>query len=154
MREILFRGKRLDNGEWVEGSLFFDPDLECAQIIGFDYSTNETGIDREEFSEQVDPATVGQFTGLLDKNGKRIFEGDVVKYTFDMPDNPNATENGKKATIGRVFFSDWRVSFSVTAGRNCSSVLNDDLFEYVRNGNRVEIIGNIYDNPELLKEDV
>lgn len=147
MREILFRGKRLDNGEWVYGYLF------CIWERAYTLWGTTNGVPD---MVEVDPSTVGQFTGLLDKHGKRIFEGDVVKYTFDMPDNPNATENGKKVIIGRVFFSDWRASFSVTAGRNCSSNLNNDLFKYVRNGNRVEIIGNIYDNQELLKggEDV
>ena len=101
----------------------------------------------------VDPSTVGQFTGLLDKNGKRIFEGDVVKYTCCMPDDPTAPEHLKRVIIGRVFFSAWRASFSVTAGRKCSDNLNNDLFKYVRNGNRVEVIGNIHDNRELLKEE-
>lgn len=141
MREILFRGKRLGDGKWIEGNYW--------EFCG----NNNIMAPGTCIGSRVDPSTVGQFTGLLDKNGKRIFDGDVVKYTFDMPDNPNATENGKKVIIGRVFFSDWRASFSVTAGRNCSSSLNNDLFKYVRNGNRVEVTGNIHDNPELLKED-
>lgn len=147
MREIMFRGKRIENGEWMYGYYVHIGPVSCqiACIIPA-YASAVYAI-------EVDHTTVGQFTGLLDKNGKRIFEGDVVKYTFDMPDNPNATENGKKVIIGRVFFSDWRASFSVTAGRNCSSSLNNDLFKYVRNGNRVEVIGNIHDNRELLKEE-
>lgn len=144
MREILFRGKRLDNGEWIDGYYAHIGPVNCkrADIIP-EYSSAFYGV-------EVDPSTVGQFTGLLDKNGNKIFEGDVVKYSFDNPDSPIATENGKRLIIGRIFFSDWRASFSVTAGRNCSSALNNDLFNYVRNGNRVEIIGNIHDNPELL----
>ena len=141
MREIQFRWKRLGDGKWIEGNYW--------EFLG-NHNIMAPGTC---IGSRVDPSTVGQFTGLLDKNGKRIFEGDVVKYTFDMPDNPNATENGKKVIIGRVFFSDWRASFSVTAGRNCSSNLNNDLFKYVRNGNRVEVIGNIHDNRELLKEE-
>ena len=144
MREILFRGKRIDSGEWVYGTMY---------KIAKDINPFILTVGKRGCSYQVDEETVGQYTGLKDKNGKRIFEGDVVKYTFDMPDNPNATENGKKVIIGRVFFSDWRASFSVTAGRNCSRNLNNDLFKYVRNGNRVEVIGNIHDNPELFKED-
>lgn len=160
MRENMgiYRGKRKDTGEWVEGNLIESDNSHYPMVLighvimSRDKHTDELSFDGFDLCE-VDPSTVGQFTGLLDKNGNRIFEGDVVKYTFDMPDNPNATENGKKVIIGRVFFSDWRASFSVTAGRNCSSGLNNDLFKYVRNGNRVEVIGNIHDNRELLKEE-
>ena len=165
MREIMFRGRDPDTGRWYEGfymalsetTYCFKGDYDShpentKHYIVFDRMT-DWGLPNQHLRADIDPSTLGQFTGLLDKNGKRIFEGDVVKYTFDMPDNPNATENGKKVIIGRVFFSDWRASFSVTAGRNCSRNLNNDLFKYVRNGNRVEVIGNIHDNPELFKED-
>lgn len=80
MREILFRGKRLDNGEWVEGS--FCPnskgDIPCIIV----YNGEMAG-----YWFDIDPATVGQFTGLLDKNGQRIFEGDIVRHHDDNPDS-------------------------------------------------------------------
>ena len=139
MRDILFRGKRLGDGKWIEVNYW----EFCG---GHNIMAPGTCI-----GSRVDPSTVGQFTGLLDKNGKRIFEGDVVKYTFCMPDDQTAPEYLKRVIIGRVLFSDWRASFSVTAGRKCSDNLNNDLFKYVRNGNRVEVIGNIHDNPEFLK---
>lgn len=144
MREILFRGKRLDNGEWVCGYYVHIGPVSCkrAYIIP-EYAS-------AIYVKEVVPSTIGMYTGLVDKNGKKIFDGDIVKYTFDMPDAPNATENGKRVRIGRIFFSDWRASFSVTAGRNCSSSMNNNLFSYVRNGNRVEVVGNIHDNPGLL----
>lgn len=148
MRDILFRGKRLDNGEWVYGSLL-QVECEDGSIVTAIFDRKDSGGDAE-----IHPSTVGQYTGLLDKHGKRIFEGDIVKYTFDNPDSPNATENGKKVRIGRVFFSDWRASFSVTAGRNCSSALNNDLFNYVRNGNRVEVVGNVHETADLLEDDI
>lgn len=93
---------------------------------------------------------VMQYTGLKDKNGKEIYEGDIVRYQFDNDDCPFPNKHTEKI-IGRIFFSEHRASFSVTAGKNCSSMLNNDLFNYARNGNRVEVIGNIYENPELLE---
>lgn len=113
-------------------------------------------------SYEVERDTIGQYTGLKDKNGKRIFEGDIVRYTFDSPDDPTATENGLKVRTGRIFWSDWRSSFAVTAGRNLRAELNNDVavyvrgrqvYEYVRGANTVEIIGNIHDNPESRKEE-
>ena len=162
MRDILFRGKRLDNGEWEEGfyckhdrvkCCFSEDDPETKHLIIKD-GFCDWGFEPPLQGVEVNPSTVGQYTGLLDKHGKRIFEGDIVKYTFDNPDSPNATENGKKVRIGRVFFSDWRASFSVTAGRNCSSALNNDLFNYVRNGNRVEVVGNVHETADLLEDDI
>ena len=122
MREILFRGKRLDNGEWIEGSLWLYG--EDARIDGaLDFS--------EYFWHKVDPATVGQYTGLIDKNGKRIFEGDVLKKRG----------SGKER---------WLVSFCEGAfevvGPLCSGSFRDDY-----SADNFEVVGNIHDNPELLE---
>lgn len=139
MREILFRGKRLDNGEWVDGSLYFDPDLERAQIVGFDYSISETGIDREEFSEPVDPATVGQYTGLLDKNWKRIFEGDILCSRFyDLFHDETTIE------VVKWFRNGW---FTQQGKRIPDEIVKDGVLTCS------EVIGNVHDNPELLEGD-
>lgn len=153
MREILFRGKRTDNGEWIYGDLM--QNVDCIKI-----REQEKDVKHIAKSFEIDLETVGQYTGLADKNGKRIFDGDIIRYTFDSPDDPTATENGLKARTGRIFWSDWRASFAVTAGRNGSASLNNDVaryvrgrqvYEYVRGANTVEVIGNIHDNQELLK---
>lgn len=140
MREILFRGKRVDNGEWVYG--FYTE--SCAARMG-------TIIENDNDDYCVDPATVGQYTGLTDRNRKRIFKGDIVEFQFDNDDCPFPNKDTKKR-VGRVFFKKFRASFAIAMGQNGSSGINNDLFKYVQGGNRVSVIGNIHDHPELLKE--
>lgn len=166
MREILFRGKRTDNGEWVDGFIVasrentYPNGFEMITVDGINYDELDSYIP-DFISYAVDPSTIGQYTGLKDKNDKMIWEGDIVRYTFDSPDDPTATKNGLKVRTGRIFWSDWRASFAVTAGRNGSASLNNDVacyvrgrqvYEYVRGANTVEVIGNVHDNPELLEK--
>lgn len=153
----LYRAKRIDSGEWVEGYLF-DDGLPIPKrifvgglIIGkyngtADDKWNINGIDFDE----IDPSTICQRTGLKDKNGKLIWENDIVRFQFDNDDCPFPNKNTKKR-VGKVFFSDFRASWSIAMGRKGSKALNNDLFKYVQNGNRVEVIGNIFDNPGLLE---
>ena len=95
--------------------------------------------------------TICQCTGLKDENGNLIWENDIVRFQFDNDDCPFPNKDIKKR-IGKVFFSDFRASWSIAMGINGSKCLNNDLFRYVQNGNRVEAISNVFDNPGLLNE--
>lgn len=141
MREILFRGKRVDNGEWVEGwlcsSTFLNNTITTilvpCEIFGFDMV-------------EVIPETVGQFTGLTDKNGKKIFEGDYVINIID--------EGSKEETVcvEYVGFYDGSFGFFDHIVGDSSPYPNDCFtpFEYCVLEN-IDFCGNIHDNPELLK---
>lgn len=134
MREILFRGKRIDNGEWVEGNLFVsDTDGRTHILIGTRIITIEW---------EVGPSTVGQFTGLTDKNGKRIFEGDIVRFAERRIGGENVS------IVEQVGFDE---------GGFCTNRYS--LNNWLRNGiygitklEGIEVIGNIHDNPELLED--
>lgn len=132
MREILFRGKRKDNGEWVEGGYFFEPYVDKAHIIRW----NSTGMGFNEFIE-VGIKTVGQYIGLRDKFGRRIFEGDIVKFYW--PDDEYI--NFEIAFISGEFLA-------VTNSKR------NDVWDVRVSGleKELEVIGNIHDCPELLKE--
>jgi uncharacterized phage protein (TIGR01671 family) len=131
MREILFRGKRVDNGKWVQGDFVSNG---CG-IAYTDY-LNEYGDIGEVFCKVI-PKTVGQYTGLTDKNGKKIFEGDIV--FVDLLFHP-------KKYIGVVVYA--KDCFAVdiegiTPAQHCLA--------YSKENGTLEVIGNIHDNPELLK---
>ena len=145
MREILFKAKRVDNGEWVVG-----------QYVNTCYPGNdkETGhfivVYPNEYHE-IYTSTICQFTGLCDKNGKKIWEIDIISYQRDNDDCPFPNKDTKKR-FGKVFYQGFRSTFAIGMGKNGSRSINDDLWKYVQNGNRVEVIGNQFDNPELLQE--
>lgn len=140
MREIKFRFWDKADNDWLVDGIGVENNI---YDFAFKADMYWTFINKKEALERV---VVMQYTGLRDKNEKEIYEGDIVKYTFDSPNSLYATENGLKARISKVFWSDWRGSFAVG-----NSLANSDLFNYVRNGNRVEVAGNIYENPELLE---
>lgn len=152
-REILFRGQTRRKGEKVR--LDGTP-VESRWVYGgYCQYNEERGIIYQTEPEiakfPVYAETVGQFTGLTDKNGTRIFEGDIVEFQFDNDTCPFPDKDTKRRT-GRVYFQKFRASFAIAMGRNGSSTSNNDLFNYVQNGNRVSVIGNVFDNPELLEE--
>ena len=131
MREILFRGKRLDNGDWVYGYYVHIGPVSCqrAYIIP-EYASSL-------YVNEVDPSTVGQYTGLNDKHGKRIFEGDIAKVL-----------QGKDKDIAYVGFENGAFMLYPKTG----NIYERTLWEYWYNDWDVEIIGNITDNPELLEK--
>lgn len=150
----LYRAKRIDNGEWVEGFLVELGKESFSDEIRFGIAEKAIPIlGKTVFNlkiDEINPSTICQCTGLKDKNGKLIWENDIVSFQFDNDDCPFPNKDTKKR-IGKVFFSDFRASWSIAMGKNGSKSLNNDLWKYVQNGNRVEIVGNIFDNPELLE---
>lgn len=139
MREVLFRGKRTFNNDWIEGG-YCCCDNKSYIVISIRYIPDTRDWDEADYYEEnpvykpvfieVVPKTVGQYTGLTDKNGTRIFEDDIVDIL---------TENEE---IGVIAYDEG--GFVVNADGFCVD------FHANINGTDLEVIGNIYDNPELL----
>ena len=161
MREILFRGKRLDNGKWVEGA--FCP-KNCDSIFGpMVYKPSIIKLDKpnDGYWFDVEPDTVGQYTGLQDKNGKKIFEGDIFKFPDEIFESYytscgteyNSWETENYAVVG---FNEYTGGFDFVRYQCQESSVQADLhenheldfYEFVRG---LEVIGNIHDNPELVE---
>ena len=126
MREILFRGKRLDNGEWVEGFLLkVIIDGKSAYLIFGDNFCFDGSNVKALSHALVDPATVGQFTGLVDKAGKMIFEGDIVSFGANVYVVKYIEKYSRfSGTMPGIVFSGFPLANSI-------------------------VIGNIHDNSEL-----
>ena len=136
MREILFRGKRTDNGEWFEGFYTCVADVHYILSGIFDSLTN--GIINTR-GYKVVPETVSQFTGLYDKNSNKIFEGDIIR-----------TKKYGKVT-GHVNVNDYDTFQVVYEPAVFRLVKPTRGFNLVGQSIDWEVIGNIYDNPELLE---
>ena len=135
MREIQFRGKLTANGEWSYGCLKIFPDKTCA------ISPDDTVVGKYG---RVDPATVGQYTGLTDIMGAKIFEGDIVRFRHG-------------GEFVGVHHRNYAVEFSNTYVTYGLRLRNKSIFfpfkQSTAHMHDVVVIGNIHDNPELLKEE-
>ncbi len=129
VREILFRGKRIDNGKWAYGNLLQYRNGQSAILV-------KVGGLRVL---PVIPFTIGQFTGHTDRNGTKIFEGDIVDMTGEEWD-----EAGQKSPICAVKFDKFTGGFEPFATYDC------DCGAYINAGGCM-VIGNRWDNPELLE---
>ena len=149
MRDILFRGKRIDNGEWVEGQTIVvihqdDNDLIFMPQHGEDVKADPMeGNDRALTSiygnyYQILPQTVGQYTGLTDKNGKKIFEGDILKEYGSAPEH-------SLMIIKNVGFGCFIEFYFHGEKHSTEQVGHTGWLSYD------EVIGNIHDNSELLE---
>lgn len=129
MREIKFRGKRIDNGEWIFGSLIGD-NVIVGKIVEWDSEYFCT-----EFWLKVEPETVGQYTGLKDKNGAEIYEGDILSWRNYKDDEFVGVVTERPG----VTYIDWKKPAEYPS------------FLYEAGVTKMEVIGNIYDHPHLLE---
>ena len=130
MREVLFRGKRTDNGEWIYGDLRHISDWKGGYNPHIVDNTN--GRNNSVTGLEIIPETVGQYTGLIDKNGMKIFEGDILTI-----------EN--EGVYAAIKYNESNAAFYVE---------DEDHEDYLGEAweTDVVIIGNIHDNPELLQK--
>ena len=138
MREILFRGKRIDNGEWVEGYYVKALDMYDKEIHAiFDTMTTFYACGETSGFELVDPETICQYTGLTDKSGKKIWEGDILEGHLD-------DKFPEDVTREKVI---WHESGWKTEEPGCDNKEYLDEFDT----ENMEVVGNAFDNPEWLE---
>lgn len=142
MREILFRGKRIDNGEWIYWNRFgrltdingepIRVEINTSALRPYAFYVNELPL--------IDEETVGQYTGLTDKNGKKIFEGDIMRYGYPLPDDYDLTSDDYLA-----IFADGAFCGQFIDSPKYTPKIYDICFS------SYYIVGNKWDNSELLE---
>lgn len=133
-REIIFKAKRIDNGEWVEGCLVIDHSR--SNLFEYRIQPVESGV---LYAPPINPETICQYTGLTDKNGNRIWENDICDRKEPYPE------------IVKMYDGDWTLDYSYSCGKDYGYCYCNLGF-YTVERKEVEVIGNIFDNPELVKE--
>lgn len=152
MKEILFRGKRIDNGDWVNG-YYYESKISGCFILSTKFKVRgKDGVVIKDSFEvtKVIPETVGEYTGVTEFDSKdetinkKIFEGDIINYEYE-------TFNKQKILVKYV------IQYNAYEARFRAELTNDgimyDLLAFRETQKRAEVIGNIYDNEELLKND-
>ena len=147
MRDILFRGKKyktsaFDETDWAYGSLIDSGNHEQVAIYPWVNGASTMSVKQLVYArmEAVDPETVGQYTGMTDSNGKKIFEGDIVVLNKDVKEIFDVDDGEIRYGWGGFYVKEF-------SSLNSLNVLS----YYDGSGLRGEVIGNIHDNPELLR---
>lgn len=151
MGDILFRGKRLDNGGWIEGSLLIYGKRQF--IVPHEDLPEGTTILRIYWSMvdkycEVDPATVGQYTGRCSRDGTKIFKGDVVKaictYQYPFELDKEDSQEQEFVAAGTVVYHEGCNAFGIRG------IDDETEFHFLFNFDDITILGNIHDNRELV----
>ena len=147
MREILLRGKKVTDGEWTYGYYIQVEDFLDDKRHDLIFEIDSVAYPDNEIvgSNEISPETLGQYTGLTDKNDTKIFEGDIVKVDDDFD-----TFGKMAGEIREVWFKDGGFRLKP---KYASSIARGDRGYWLEDGADYEVIGNIYDNPELLGGD-
>lgn len=133
----LFKAKRLDNGEWVEGNLITDEHDEKKCFIGYVFGTNDDGAPHDYDVVEVDQSTICQCTGLKDKNGKLIWENDIVR--------------DEQGNFYKAFWQNNYYQFSWVCVKTDVFLIGTKWDLWSIKSFEIEVIGNKFDNPELLE---
>ncbi|MEF2919097.1 MAG: YopX family protein [Acutalibacteraceae bacterium] len=155
LREKIFRGKRVDNGEWVEGYLLQDNLIVPAeQPFSFCKCNDRNIITSDSYLVfyEVVPKTVGEYTSLTDKNYKKIFEGDIVRNEWCLMSGNSVVKFGEY--LGLYMSKEYKQGhygfYLEHLDPTEKAITRKDMIYFV---NKCEVIGNIHDNPEMQKED-